>query len=151
MRNVLVLGIGNILKSDEGLGVYIVNYMKESDIQLPDGVELIDGGTAGFDLLSIMKNREKIVIVDALNMDDSPGNIYRFTPDDAIDYRSTASLHEIGIIEVIKVLRLLGSNPEIEIIGVVPADINSLDISISEAVRKSVPHVVKHILDAVAN
>jgi hydrogenase maturation protease len=149
-RNVLILGIGNILQSDDGLGVHVVNYITRN-IKLPDGVEVIDGGTAGFDLLPLMIGREKIIIVDALRADDEPGSIYRFKPEDATRSRASLSLHEVGITEVIDLLRLLGENPEVEIIGVVPEDISTLHMDISTSVRRSIPQAVIQIMDAAMN
>ncbi len=151
MRKVLILGIGNILQSDDGIGVYIVNHIIQSDIKLPKGIEVIDGGTAGFDLLTIMKDRDKIIIVDALKTEDKPGSIYRFKPEQAKNSRSSISLHEIGIMEVIKTLRILGDDPEIEFIGVVPEDIDTLDIRISPMVKESIPKAVDLVIDAAIN
>jgi len=148
MRKVLILGIGNLLKSDDGLGVHIVRYMEESGAALPEGVELLDGGTAGFDLLGLIENYDKIVIVDALKADDKLGSIYRFTPEHAVETRSRFSLHEVGIMEVIRVLRILDRNPEIEFIGIVPENIDDINTNISPAVKESIPRAVEMILDA---
>ena len=148
-RSVLILGIGNILQSDDGVGIHIVNHIAQH-IELPDDVEAIDGGTAGFDLVPLLRGREKIIIVDALRVDDEPGSIYRFKPEDARKSRAF-SAHEVGIIEVIDMLRLLGENPEIEIIGVVPEDIDTLDMHISPSVRRSIPHAIIQIMDAATN
>jgi hydrogenase maturation protease len=149
-RNVLILGIGNILQRDEGLGVHVVNYINRN-IELPDGIEVIDGGTAGFDLLPLMAGRDKIIIVDALRADDKPGSIYRFNPEDAMRSRASLSLHEVGITEIIDLLRLLGENPEVEIIGIVPEDISTLHMDISTPVRRSIPQAVIQIMDAAMN
>lgn len=148
MKKVLILGIGNILHSDDGIGVHVVNRIIESGISLPENIEIMDGGTAGYDLLPVLQGRERIIIVDALKADDAPGSIYRFTPDNAVASSARFSLHEVGILEVIRSLRLLGENPGIEIIGIVPEDITTLDIKISPAVLESVPHVIDVILDA---
>jgi hydrogenase maturation protease len=148
MKKVLILGIGNILQSDDGLGVYIVNEIMDSDIELSDDVEIIDGGTAGFDLLHCMSDREKIIIVDALKVHDEPGSIYRFKPDQALLSKCMYSLHEVGITEVLKMLNILGHNPEVEIIGIVPGDIVTQEIIISDAVKESVPKAIELILDA---
>jgi hydrogenase maturation protease len=148
MRKVLILGIGNLLKSDDGLGVHIVRYMEESGAALPEGVELLDGGTAGFDLLGLIESYDKIVIVDALKADDKPGSIYRFTPEHAVETRSRFSLHEVGIMEVIRVLKIMDRNPEIEFIGIVPENIDDIDTNISPAVKESIPRAVEMILDA---
>jgi hydrogenase maturation protease len=151
MKKVLILGIGNILQSDDGLGVHIVNHINESGLNLPENVEAIDGGTAGFDLISLMQGRDKIIIVDALKTADEPGSVYRFTPDRVVSSQNRMSLHEVGILDVIRVMRLLGENPKIEIVGVVPEDITTFDISISNAVRESIPKAVDVILDAALN
>jgi hydrogenase maturation protease len=149
-RSVLILGIGNILQSDDGLGIHIVNHITQN-IELPDDAEAIDGGTAGFDLIPLLTGREKIIIVDALRVDDEPGSIYRFKPEDASKSRASLSLHEVGIIEVIDMLRLLGENPQIEIIGIVPEDLDTLNMNISPSVRRSIPDAIIQIMDAVTN
>ncbi|HON77803.1 MAG TPA: HyaD/HybD family hydrogenase maturation endopeptidase [Spirochaetota bacterium] len=151
MKKVLVLGIGNILQGDDGLGVHIVNRIEESGISLPDDVEIIDGGTAGFDLLPLMQGRDRIIVVDAMRGEGTPGSIYRFKPENAVETRSGVSLHEVGLMEVIRTLRLLGSNPDIEIIGIIPEDIETTDIKISAAVQNAIPKAIELILDAVAN
>lgn len=151
MRRVLILGIGNMLRGDDGLGVHIVRQMQESGIPLPEGVELLDGGTAGFDLLGLIDGFDKIVIVDALNADDRPGSIYRFTPEHAVSRGARFSLHEVGIMEVIRTLNIMDHNPEIEFVGIVPENIRDIDTTISEAVRESVPRAVKVILDAATH
>lgn len=148
MRKVLILGIGNTLRGDDGLGVYIVQHMAETGVLLPDGVELLDGGTAGFDLLGLIDGYDKIVIVDALRADDTPGSIYRFTPEHAVERRAQYSLHEVGIMEVIRTLRIAGSDPEIEFVGIVPENIRDLELTISQAVKGAIPRAMKVIIDA---
>jgi hydrogenase maturation protease len=147
---VLVLGIGNILMKDDGVGVHIAARMMEMGDDIPANVEVMDGGTAGFDLIPLMRDREKIIIVDALSMDDAPGSVYRFRPDDAVSSRRGYSLHEVGILEVIRTLRMLGDNPEIEIIGIVPEDISTMEIALSDAVMGAVPGAICAVMDAVS-
>jgi len=150
MKETLILGVGNILQSDDGLGVYIVNRMIDSAVQLPPHVEVIDGGTAGFDLLPLMKGKKKIIIVDALKTGDAPGSLYRFTPEHIVSSGPGLSLHDVGIGEVLRALKLMGEDPEIHIIGIVPEDITTTDIGISSVVRQTVPRAIAHILDAVS-
>jgi hydrogenase maturation protease len=151
MRKVLILGIGNTLRSDDGLGVYIVRHIEEAGVPLPKGVDILDGGTAGFDLLGLIDGYDKIVIVDALKTNDRPGSIYRFTPEHAVDRRSQFSLHEVGIMEVIKTLRIMDHNPEIEFVGIVPDNISEINTTISTAVLDSIPRAVEVILDAATH
>ena len=151
MRRVLILGIGNTLRGDDGLGVFIVKQMEESGIRLPKGVSLLDGGTAGFDLLGLIDGYDKIVIVDALKTNDKPGSIYRFTPEHAVESRARISMHEVGIMEVIKTLRIMDINPEIEFVGVVPENISDMNTTISQAVMESIPRAVEVILEAATH
>lgn len=150
MKRVLVLGVGNLLQSDDGLGVHIVNSIIDSNMILPDYVEIIDGGTSGYDLLPVMKDREKIIIVDALKSDDKPGSIYKFSSEYLAPERTTFSLHDTGIKQIIDMLRIMGDNPLIEIIGVVPEDIETCNIGLSRAVEDSIPKVVEEIRKALA-
>ncbi|MBN1532090.1 MAG: HyaD/HybD family hydrogenase maturation endopeptidase [Spirochaetes bacterium] len=148
MKKTLILGIGNILQSDEGLGVHIVNELVASGADVPEDVEIFEGGTAGFDLIPMMKGRERIIIVDALKADSEPGSIYRFRPEQVVQRRSTYSLHEGGISEVLETMKLMGYTPEVEFIGIVPEDITTTDIQMSEAVKRSVPKAIELILNA---
>lgn len=146
---ILILGIGNLLQSDEGLGVHIVNQIAQN-IEIPEDVEVVDGGTAGFDLLPLMQGREKIIIVDALVVDDEPGSVYRFKPEQIRSARTRFSLHDVGIIEIIELLKLLGESPDIEIIGVVPEDITTLNMDITPRVRESIPKAIEQIMNAAS-
>jgi hydrogenase maturation protease len=148
MKSVLILGIGNILQSDDGLGVHIVNEIAASGVSLPDHVEIIDGGTAGMDLIPLMQGKDRIIIVDALGADDAPGSVYRLSPEQCNCGSARLSLHEVGIMQVLRTLRLLGEDPVVEIIGIVPRDVTTLAIDISEPVRRAIPIAVKTVLEA---
>jgi len=150
-KKVLILGIGNILHKDDGLGVFIVNEINTSVKDIPKNVELADGGVLGYDLLPLMSGREKIVIVDALKVDDVPGSIYRFPAKHLKDGNNKFSLHEMGVKKLVDMLTLTGETPDIEIIGIVPEDIHTLEIGISDSVKKTIPKAVEYILNAAAN
>jgi hydrogenase maturation protease len=148
---VLILGVGNILKKDDGVGVHIVQSLLERRSSLPGNISIIDGGTAGFDLIGEMSEWEKIIIVDALKASDKPGSVYRFKPEQVRTRTMSLSLHEGGIMGVIREMRFLGHNPDIEFVGVVPEDVDTLEIGMSEAVRESIPRAIEVILDAAMN
>ncbi len=147
-KKVLILGIGNMLHKDDGIGVFIVNEIINSVKDLPKYVEVADGGVLGYDLLPLMSGREKIVIVDALKTGDTPGSIYKFPAKHLADSNNKFSLHEMGVKKIIDMLTLTGETPEIEIIGVVPEDIQTLEIGVSDSVKKSIPKAVEYILNA---
>ncbi|MEE9303076.1 MAG: hydrogenase maturation protease, partial [Thiotrichaceae bacterium] len=109
-RQVLVLGIGNILLRDEGVGPYVINILK--DESLPEYVELLDGGTAGADLLDDICDRKKVIVIDAIDAEVEPGSIMCF---DGYSIQSQAeymSLHQCGILETLAIAIYLGSAPE---------------------------------------
>jgi len=147
-KKVLILGIGNILHKDDGLGVHVVNEIINSVKDLPGDVEVADGGTLGYDLLPLMSGRKRIVIVDALKVDDLPGSLYKFPAKHLTDNNQKFSLHDMGVKKIIDMLTLTGEKPEVEIIGIVPEDIQSLEIGISDSIKRSIPKAVEYILEA---
>src|SRR3990172_2748322 len=79
-KNILILGLGNLLLSDEGVGAHIVNQLQK--MTLPGNVEAIDGGTGGFEFLNHFYGKKKVIIVDAMRGNVEPGTIFRCSPDD---------------------------------------------------------------------
>lgn len=144
----IVLGIGNILLSDEGLGVHAVMELEKYD--LPEDVEVVDGGTSGFGLLDTLSNAKKVIIVDAIRGGGEPGTLYHFKLKDgeSIGELLPSSLHGIGILDVIRALELLGSRPDFEIFGIEP---KSLDVGmeLSNVVRESLPKLINAILNEI--
>lgn len=122
MRPVIILGLGNTLMSDEGIGVKVAQALQHGGC-VPDHVEVLDLGSGGLRVLHHIKDRAKAVFVDCAFMNEEPGVWRRFSPDEA---RSTKvqtglSLHEGDVLQAIELSRLLGECPdEVIIIGVQP-------------------------------
>jgi hydrogenase maturation protease len=147
-KNVLVLGIGNISRKDDGIGVHVVNRIIESGFEIPGDVEIIDGGTAGYDLLSLMIDRSRIIIVDALRAEDVPGSVYRI-PGSGVKRRRHGYPFQVFCVEdLLLMLRLMGSEPEVEIIGIVPEDIDSVEIGCSESLKRAMPKIINEVMNA---
>ena len=146
---ILVLGIGNILLRDEGVGVRVIEQMRE--IPLPDNVELVDGGTAGADLLDVLAERRKVIVIDAVQADCEPGTVLRFTADELTQPdRIGMSLHELGLGEALTMTKQLGCAPkEVVVFGIKPQDI-SCGLELSEEITASVPKVVELVLAEIA-
>jgi len=144
-RPILILGIGNILLRDEGVGVRVIERMQE--IPLPDDVELIDGGTAGADLLDVLAERKKVIVIDAVQADCEPGTVLRFTADELTQPdRVGMSLHELGLGQALTMTRQLGCEPkEVVVFGIKPRDI-SCGLELSEEITASLPKVVELVL-----
>ena len=121
---VKVIGVGNILLRDEGVGVRVIDYIKEKR-QLPREIEIVDGGTGGMRLIPLIKDADYLIIIDAVKGGGRPGDIYKFTIDDLpLRIKQKTSLHEVGLQEIFSLLHLLKEKrPETVIIGVEPKEI----------------------------
>jgi len=147
-KRIVILGVGNLLLSDEGVGVHVANKLMEMD--LPSGVEVIEGGTDGFRLMNVVMGADRVVVVDAVKGGGEPGSIYRFDIDDVPSSPESykTSVHQIGILEVIHLSEFIGKPPETTIIGVEP---KSLDMSmeLSPEVQDKVPRIIELVLEEV--
>ena len=142
-KKVLILGIGNLILKDEGIGVHVVRALEE--IELHPEVELIDGGTATMDLLSLIHKAERIIIVDALKAGGVPGTLYRCLPEELEDTSERPlSLHQVGLLDVLGMARQLGGSAAVVIIGVEPKEI-SWGLDLTEELRAAVPKVVEAV------
>lgn len=144
----LVLGIGNVLLTDEGVGVETIKEMKS--IPLPPFVELFDGGTSGADLLDVIACRKKIVVIDAMDSDLKAGEIAVFSEKDfSACCGVQSSLHDIGIIETLGMAKLLGCEPEhVTVIGIQP-EVVAPGTALSKSVKKAIPRVIIRILKEI--
>jgi hydrogenase maturation protease len=127
VTNVLVLGAGNILLSDEGIGVRVVEALQQR-YQAPEGVEILDGGTCGINLLDVIAGRDHLILVDAVDTGSPPGTVVRLVDDEIpAVFRTKSSPHQLSLQDVLALLRLLDASPaHVTVIGVQPA---SLDIA----------------------
>ena len=138
----LILGVGNLLLRDEGVGVHVISALR--DRELPDDVELWDGGTASFDLLDALAGRRQVIIIDAVRTGSEPGTIFRFTAEDiSASKEQVISLHQVGLLETLNVAKhLLDSAPqEVIILGIEPKEID-WGLELSAEVEAAVPKVI---------
>lgn len=150
-KSKLVIGVGNILLKDEGVGVRCVEYLRSSGLN--EGIKLVDGATLGFDLLEETKGFEKVVIVDAVDMGEEPGHIAGFDAEHILSLSSGKkfSLHEIGLVDVIQVGKRIGYNfSNVRIVGIQPSEV-SLGDSLSETVKKKLPALAERVLKEINN
>lgn len=144
MPRIVVVGVGNMILKDEGIGIHAVKALQEIDF--PADVELIDGGTSP-DLIAYTRAGDKLIIVDAAKAGGEPGAIYRFLPQDLADEKaSLTSAHEMGVVHNLKLIELSGNAPrEIIIIGIEPKDIE-FGTELSPELQQKIPDIVKVIL-----
>ena len=120
---ILVLGIGNILFGDEGIGVHLVNYLEEKyEFEGPHQVDFIDGGTLAQRLIPIIVEYDKVFVFDTVDVDEAEiGDVYFFDFLDVPECVSwQGSAHEVEMLQTLEMIHMMGDLPETKIIGVVP-------------------------------
>ena len=145
---VVVLGVGNLLLSDEGVGVHVENKLMEMD--LPPEVDVVEGGTDGFRLMNVVTGAARLIVVDAVKGGGPPGSIYRFGIKDAPTYPDEykTSVHQIGILEVVHLSELVGEAPETTIIGVEPKSLD-MGMELSPEVKAKLSRIIELVLEEV--
>jgi hydrogenase maturation protease len=145
--DIAVFGIGNILLSDDGVGVHVLNRLKE-EYDLPGYVELIDGGTKGLDLLPLLEDRDKVLIIDAANFKKEPGTIDAVEGDKIPAFLSTKlSVHQIGLPDLLFAAKLMGVLPsEMCLIGIQPESM-ATSLEMSEVVKNCMDPLLEKVLD----
>jgi hydrogenase maturation protease len=144
---VVVIGVGNLLMCDEGIGIHAVQALQAID--LPPDVALIDGGTSP-DLVAYTRAGDKIIIIDAAKGGGEPGAIYRFKPEDVLaEKQLLSSAHELGVIEALNLMTFTGNKPgDVVIIGVEPAVID-WGMELSAVLEKALPRLLKILLQEI--
>ncbi|MGP3592729.1 HyaD/HybD family hydrogenase maturation endopeptidase [Vagococcus sp. WN89Y] len=149
--SILVLGVGNILLSDEAIGVRVAEAL-EQRYHLPENVEVVDGGTAGMELMEAMANREHLIIADAVvTRKDAPGAVVVLR-DDAVPtlFCNKISPHQLGLSDVLSALRFTGEFPQkLTLIGVIPASLEP-HIALTPTVAASLDRALQAVLEALA-
>ena len=150
MKNpTLVLGIGNLLMGDEGVGVHALRAFDQE--AWPDHVTLLDGGTGGFHLLEYLTAFPRIVMIDA-TMDGAPaGTVSVLRPRYASDFPRALTAHDIGLRDLIESAALLGPLPDVTLVTVSIAEIRSMVTDLSPAVGGAIPEVGRRVREALAS
>jgi len=143
---VLVLGIGNYLMGDEGVGVHAVRELERRRVR--PGVSLLDGGTGGFHLLSYLQEYPAILLIDATMDGSPPGTVRVLRPKFASDFPRALSAHDIGLRDLIESTVLTGNLPEIHLVTVSIGSLNDMTTELSPAVSAAIPSVV-HSVDRI--
>lgn len=140
----LILGIGNLLMSDEGIGVHVAQHLQT--ISLPEGVECLDGGTGGFHLLDPMQQAERILLIDAA-ADDSPiGTVRRLRPRFSSDYPRTLTAHDIGLKDLLDTFYLLGDDIDVTLFAVTINPQQEIGVGLTPQFESLVPEISRMVL-----
>lgn len=147
MARTVVAGFGNLLMSDDGVGIHVVRALAAHAHALPDGVELVDGGVSSLEVLGSLLDAARIIIVDALAGGGEPGAVYRLTPADlrTVPAAPGYSLHEFSLPQTIALLAATAQLPPIVIYGVEPASL-AMGLELSPPATAAARRVVDLVL-----
>ncbi len=145
--NILVLGLGNALMSDDSIGVRAVERLQQ-EYRFPEGVKVVDGGTLGLDLLPFIEETDQLLIIDALEMKAEPGSVFRLEGEEVPRaFASKLSVHQMGLQDLLAVADLQGYSPrELVFWGVQPASIE-MTMELSPAVAAAMDELVQSVVD----
>ena len=145
---IVVLGVGNILLRDEGVGVRVIEKL-QSQYSLPENVRVVDGGTQGLWLLSTIQEADHLIVVDAVLGGDEPGTIYRLTRNDLPKgLRAKQSAHDSDLVEALNLCAILEAEPKsVVVVGIEPADIQPFGVDLTEKVAAKLDELVSLVVD----
>lgn len=142
-KKILVLGLGNIILSDEGVGIHAVQMFERNN---PYGfVDTLDGGTGGLSIIGILQSYEHVIMADATLDSFPPGTVRRISPRFSNDYPILMSAHEIGIKEMVDAMHLQEDVPHIELVVMSVRNIHKIGLSLSDEAENGLPRM----LDAI--
>ncbi len=139
---VAVIGIGNLLMGDEGVGIAVINELKKMNVN----ADIYDCGTMGVDILNTMLGYDKVIVVDAVKGFGKPGDVVKIDPKELRESKRVVSMHDVDFAFLIKVVGEFIDLPEIVIVGIEVEKVGE-GIGLSESVRKAIPKALELIID----
>ncbi|OIV39808.1 hydrogenase maturation protease [Flavobacterium johnsoniae] len=146
-NEILVLGIGNYLMGDEGVGVQFINRIDKS--KFPEGISFIDGGTGGFTLIPYIENHKKVIIVDATMDGKEEGTITLLKPRFSDDFPISLSGHNFGLKDMVDILSMMDTMPEIYLYTITISKMEPMCMTLSSKVDAAIEKVTTQILQQI--
>ena len=143
--HVLVLGIGNVLMGDEGVGVHLVRQL--SQMTLAENVECLDGGTGSFLLLEPMQQAQRVVLIDATIDGNPAGTVTRLTPKFSSDYPKTLTAHDIGLKDLLDAAYFTDRGLDITLFAVSIDPLQGMGMELSATIAARVPEIAAIVID----
>ena len=144
-HKILILGIGNILLQDEGIGVWAIRELEKQE--WPDHVSLLDGGTGGFHILSLVQEYQTIILIDATLDKDPPGTVKVLEPKYSSDFPKALSSHDIGLKDLIDSAILLDSLPKIYLVTITIRPGQDVRTALSPEIENTIPAIINKTQD----
>ncbi len=135
MKDLAILGVGNILEKDDGVAIYATKYL-EKNYRFSPEIDIINGGVEGINLLNLFMEYKHIIILDAIEIDDEVGSIYHIPSEELTGYGlNSGGAHEIGVLQCFDILELMGKEkPKSSVLGIVP-EIIDVEIGLSNTMQ----------------
>lgn len=146
-KNTLILGVGNLLLSDEGVGIHAIRALEREE--MPPHVHLMDGGTGGLHLISWIQGYERIIMIDATLDNQPPGTVRLIRPQYVNEFPPLMSAHEIGLRDMIEAMILTDKLPEILLIIISVENIREVGMELTSSVQAAIPQVVQIIKEVL--
>jgi hydrogenase maturation protease len=146
LKNIMVIGVGNVLLKDEGFGIHVVKRMQQM-YEFPENVELVDGGVLGVHLLGIISKPDYLIVVDVIRSGGRPGDMYRIEQKDIPErIRAKNSVHQVDFLEALTLCLAMDHQPQTVILGVEPEDIETLDMELTATTEAKVGPIMDLVL-----
>jgi len=144
---VALVGMGNIMFCDEGLGTYLAKYI-EANYEIPQSLEIVDGGLMGFGLMSYYQEFDKLLIVSTTSKEGKPGDIFRYSADEMLRLGKTRqSANEVEVAMMIEICSIKEDMADIEFLTMVPKNIKDVKNALSEVVLKNMPKLANKTIN----
>ena len=145
-EHVMIMGVGNILLSDEGFGIRVVEALQQR-YDFPDNVSVIDGGVLGINLMGVIAEADQLIVVDVIRNKGNPGDLYRIDEKDVPErIRAKNSLHQIDFLESLTLCQALDKVPETVIVGIEPQDIETLSVELTPTTAGRIDDMIQMVL-----
>ncbi len=146
MDRVIVMGIGNPLVGDEGVGVRVAEVLMSSR-SFPDGVDVIDAGTMGMGMLGLFREYGRVIVIDAVDgTGEPPGTLVRMSPEEIAPNQVLHSLHDVRLADVLEAVAFTGADPHVEFVGVQVGMMEPMVTDLTPAVEAAVPAAAEEVL-----
>ena len=149
-KKVTILGMGNVLLTDEGFGVHFIRWFSER-YKPSDNVSIIDGGVLGYALIDIICSCDHLIVIDVLKAKDTPGSIYRFNTEEMQTHMPPpTTAHEVTFADVLFKADLMGECPEMVFLCIVPKAYGDMDLEMTPLIREKFPVMEKFLLEELS-
>jgi len=148
MEKILVIGVGSVLRGDDGIGVRSIEALEKE--VLPDNVTVEAGDLSGLDLLKFFEDYPRVIIIDAAKMGEEPGTIKVFTPDEIepATFKDQSSTHGMGLLETLTIAKELELYNEIIVVGIEPVH-TEYDLELTDTIKQKIPDLISTVKDLI--